>query len=261
MRNSLLIVCNSNRYDCNLQRTFIVENNGKSYKVTNCTLDLGGNLKKRLGLRWKFMLHASLFLLLIASAGIMNVSAQVPYLSVEPVSVEISAIGESVNVTVVVHNVTDFYGCDFWLTYNDTLLQYTGYYHRGPGAVIGSLPDAALTLTDISVAGTVKVSILFKEAYVPRPDSFNGSGVVAWVEFEGLAEGVSPLSFVEMWTFLYNSAPGVITRDPCVPGEIIVIPEFPTATLVLLLLIVTLVAVLLGKKVWSKRRKDIISVK
>jgi hypothetical protein len=205
-------------------------------------------LKKRLCLRWKFMLHASLFLLLIASAGISNVSAQVPYLSVDPVSAEISAIGQSVNITVLVHNVTDYYGCDFWVTYNDTLLEYTGFNLRGPNAVIGSLPDAALTITDISVVGTVKLSVLFKESYVPRPASFNGSGVVAWVEFKGLAEGVSPLSFVEFWTFLYNSAPGVITRDPCVPGEIVVIPEFPTATLVLLLLIVTLVAVLLGKK-------------
>jgi hypothetical protein len=87
------------------------------------------------------------------------------------------------------------------------------------------LPDAALTITDISVVGTVKLSVLFKESYVPRPASFNGSGVVAWVEFKGLAEGVSPLSFVEMWTFLYNSAPGVITRDPCVPGEIVVMPK------------------------------------
>jgi len=155
-------------------------------------------------------------------------AGSLPYVFVDPPTVDV-AVGAFITVEVKVANVTDCYGVDFRLIYNDTLLQYTGYYHRGPGAVIGSLPDAALTLIDVSVAGTVIVSILFKEYYVPRPDSFNGTGVVAWVEFQGLAEGVSPLSFVEMWTFLYNSAPGVITRDPCVPGEIVVIaPPPPT---------------------------------
>ena len=227
-------------------------------------------------LRWKYtLLHAPLFLLLIASTAITGVNASPPpYLSVEPPSAEISAPGQSVNITVVVHDVTDHYGCDFDLIYNDTLLEYqkaktTAY---GPGAVVNvdngnPLPSGALTIVDVSVPGTVRLSFLFRESYdmdpvepgIQSPPSFNGTGVVAWITFKGLIEGVSPLNFDEVWTFIYDPTPAAQPRDPCVPGEIKVIPEFPTATLMPLLLILTLIAVFLGKK-FSQRSARVPSV-
>jgi PKD repeat protein len=207
-------------------------------------------------MKGKRALSLSLVAMLIVSMAMLGVglvaAVDTPWLSLEPPLTEYvgTAPGQYLNtkfnVTVEVHNVTDYYGCDFRLSYNDTLLEYTGYNLRGTNAVIGSLPDLALTITDTSITGSVRLSVLFKESYVPRPDSFNGSGVVAWVEFKIIyvpAQGTSPptynevgcdLNFDEVWTFLYNSAPAVITRNPCVNGDYLykmtnLVPGAPTA--------------------------------
>ena len=206
-------------------------------------------------MKGKKLLSVALAAMLILSMALFNVgvafASPLPYLSIEPSSVYYEGdepdewLGEEFSITVVVHDVTDYYGCDFEIDYSGTLLEYqkakTTVY--GPNAVVNvndtnPLPLGALTIVDVSVLGTVKYSCLFRESYdmdpatpeTDSPPSFNGTGVVAWVFFKiidvppqdwappDFVEVSCPLAFVEAMTFIYDPTPAAQPRDPCVNG-------------------------------------------
>jgi hypothetical protein len=209
-------------------------------------------------LKWKYMLlTVPIFLLLIASASITGVNAtSVAKISVKPPSVNIQAVGQNVTIEVNVTNVQLLYGWDIQLTYNSTLLTYVGYTVIGPNQVCPS-QHPNYTLTDVSVAGTIIHGCAFSGAEGALP--FNGSGVMEWITFKGTMKGVSNLSFIEDETFLWDPNGNAITRNPCANGQITVLPEFPTAIAMSLVLIATLAAASLGKIVRSRKFKDVHS--
>lgn len=206
-------------------------------------------------MKGKKTISASLIVVLIASMVMFGASvsfaAPGTQISVDPPVKEFigTSPGDYLNTNFVIKvnvtNVLNLYGWDIRLTYNSTLLQYVGRTVVGPNQVAPSQP-ANYTLTDVSVPGTIILGCAFSEVKGALP--FDGSGVLAWITFEGKMIGVSDLDFVEGVTFLWDPNGMMISRDLCVGGEIEVIPEFPAAILLPLLLILTLIAVFLGKK-------------
>ena len=213
-------------------------------------LGLGENLVKHFPQSRRAILCISLFLSLIVSTTITGVNAQLPYVYVDPPSVQIQAVGQTVMVNVTVFNVTGLYGWDVRLNYNSTLLNMTSATEYGTNSAVGAEPH---TWTDVSVAGSARVGCAFSEA--GGAVAFDGTGVLAFLTFQGNMLGISNLTFVEFLTLLYDSEGGFIPKDPSVGGEIEVIPEFPPSVAVTLLLIATLAAAFLGKTLWPRKRK------
>ena len=176
------------------------------------------------------------------------------YCDPDPKTVIGNSPGEHLGTTFVievwVENVTGLYGWDARLNYNSTLLNMTSATEYGTNSAVGAEPH---TWTDVSVAGSARVGCAFSEA--GGAVAFDGTGVLAFLTFQGNMLGISNLTFVEFLTLLYDSEGGFIPKDPSVGGEIEVIPEFPPSVAVTLLLIATLAAAFLGKTLWPRKRK------
>jgi len=194
------------------------------------------------------------------STAITEVSAAPgPKIYVDPVSATISALGENTTVTIKCENVVNYYGADFWLRYNGSVVDPVEVTVDGPGQVAPPPgPQRALSVSIVS--NTVRFSCMF--VYAEGAADFDGNGTVAWITFEGITEGNSTLNFDLAWTAMYEINYGTtpptlseMTIDPPEDGEIIVIPEFPAVMVVTLLLIATLAAASLGKIVWSRKRR------
>jgi len=140
-------------------------------------------------------------------------------------------------VEVKVANVTDCYGVDFWLTYNSTLIIKNGGVNIAGPFASGNppiRPDPILypggyVLTDLSVAGTVKVSLTFVGA--AGAPSFNGTGTVCAITFKiiycptqiindpQINNTVScALAFDDTKVKIWNPAGGAQAKDPSVNG-------------------------------------------
>jgi len=203
--------------------------------------------------KWKNILLMPLFLLLITSMTTTSVKAQNPYLSVNPPTATINAVGQTVTITVNVTEVAQgLSGFDIRIYYNQSIVSYTKYNYTvdGPGQVFPPLGTGTRNFYDYSVAGDLYLSLTLS---YPTLVNATAGGTVVWITFQGLMEGISNLTFDDAWTFMFNYMGDPITTDPSNPGQITVIPEFPAAIATLLLLTTTLTATLLGKTIWSKK--------
>ena len=122
--------------------------------------------------------------------------SQAPYLYVWPsekkfeTDIECEFNNTEFTVEVVVNNVTDCYGVDFWMTYNSTLLSKLGLVDVHGPFDSGNPPirpdpvtyPGGYVLTDISIPGTVRVSFTFVGAL--GAPSFNGTGTVCSIKFK-----------------------------------------------------------------------------
>jgi hypothetical protein len=217
------------------------------------------NLRKSFSnIKWKCMLYLPLILLLTASMALTNVSASPgdPYISVDPPKAQILAINQTVAVDI---NITDIIGMgayDFWLYYNDTLLEVTQVLidtdPANPLTETQVAPAASDRVdTDVSVSGIVRYSIVWK-AGVP---TYTGNGTAARITFKGKMVGNSTLTFSDTWTKAFDGLGDPIPLNPKNGGEIEVIPEFPVALIMPLLLTATLAAAFLAKMFWSRKHR------
>lgn len=202
-------------------------------------------------MRWKNILYASLLLLLILNLTTTSVGA-LPYLSVDPPTEIISAPGEEKTIKINITDVEDLFGFDLWIDYNSSFLEVTEVTVVGTGQVVPTDPSK-YSYADLSVNGTVKVGVAFLEALGAVP--FDGNGTLLWITFNGTALGANTIDISDTQTYLYNSWAMEIEMDTAIDGEITVISEFPAAVTTLLLLMTTLAATLLGKIVWSRKRR------
>jgi len=204
------------------------------------------------------MLYAPLFLLLAASMALTNVSASPDGpISVTPPKAQILAINQTVAVDIYITNVTGMGAYDFWLYYNATILDVTQVLidtdPANPLTATQVAPAASDRVdTDASVPGILRYSIVWK-AGVP---TYTGNGTAARITFKGKMVGNSTLTFDNTWTKAFDGLGDPIPLNPKNPGEIEVIPEFPVALIMPLLLTATLAAAFLAKIVWSRKHRD-----
>jgi len=185
--------------------------------------------------------------MLFLNAFTTHANAAETNVSPDPLSMQIDQIGENATVTVKVTNITDLFTWQFRMYFNSTILNCTSESawlptgHVFDGKII--VPVAALIDSDEN--GTF---IDYGCTLMFLGDEFNGTGTLCQINFTGMAEGSSVLSFGP-WpgtTFLLDHN-GVDITFGVTAGEIIVIPEFPTLAIMSLLMILTLVATITAK--------------
>jgi hypothetical protein len=171
----------------------------------------------------------------------------------DPLSMQIDQIGENTTVTVKVTNVTDLFTWQIRLYFNSTILNCTSESAWLPTSHVFDnktiVPVAAVVDSDEN--GTY---IDYGCTLIFLGEEFTGNGTLCQINFTGMAEGSSALSFGP-WpstTFLLDHD-GVDITFGVTDGEIIVIPEFPTLALLSLLMILTLVATIIAERRMSNK--------
>ena len=216
----------------------------------------------------------SLTLLILLALPILprvSVSAgESPYspadaISVEPAMALILEIGQTVTVNITITNITDCAGYMFKLDYNSSILEVvpksTFPYHNvtldtdpaNPLTPSQMAPFPAGRLdTDRSVLGSIK----FSTVWLVGVPTYNGSGVAAQITFNGTMVGISTLIFDQTSTRATDYWGDDILFATFNDGEIEVIPEFPVAIIMPLLLTATLAVAFLAKIVLSRKRRS-----
>jgi len=191
--------------------------------------------------------------MLFLNAFMTHANAAETNVTVDPPSVQIDQIGENATITVKATNVTDLFTWQIRLYFNSTILNCTSESawlptgHVFDGKTI--IPVAAVIDSDEN--GTY---IDYGCTLMFLGDEFTGNGTLCQINFTGMAEGSSALTFGPMpaTTFLLDVDGQDITFD-VTAGEIIVIPEFPTLAIMSLLMILTLAAAMIAKRRLSNK--------
>lgn len=209
-------------------------------------------MKFSLNIKRKRIPWISTLLLLILSMAIVDLgkAQNGPVLSVEPAYTVEPEPGESFLVNITVANITGsgadgLWAAEFKLWYDPALINATEVT-RGP--IWG--PNPFVAVNDLTVPGRVWWGVTL----IMEP-SFTGSGTVATINFTALAMDTTLLYLNE--TILGDhhipSQPIAHTTED---ASVTVVPEFPTAIILPLLVVASLVAALMGKKAWSRKRRS-----
>ena len=197
----------------------------------------------------------SLILLLIVSmtlVGVPRVRGAVTYISLNPMEYEAPAPGHSFTIDVNITDVTNLGVWEFKLAYNTTILDAVEVIYEG------RITENNTDWLPINATGhwspiNDTLGVVWVGALFPWGQEFTGSGTLVTINFTATAVGDCDLD-------LYETTLGDEWGDPinhtALDGSVTVIPEFPAALVMSLLLVATLAAALLGKTVWSRKRKD-----
>lgn len=181
------------------------------------------------------------FLLVLASAQLAT-AASVTTLYVDSEVDIVVHEGEVFTVDINIDNVADLSAFGFKLSYNTTMLDALD-------AVKGPFPSVSYVTTEIYEP----------EGYVwiyGSCASADGSGTLATITFNVTYADGRTCTLHLFDTALYDSAIQPIDHVT-LDGSVTVIPEFPAAILMPLLVITTLAAAFLGKMVWSRKRQGL----
>ena len=191
-------------------------------------------------------------------AGLSGIASASPTsIEVVPISLEHEP-GDSFVVNITVSDVNDLYIWMFRLRWNNTVLRLNsideGLFLQDEGDTSGIWLSPP-TIPEMDIAGKIDEATC---SLLGPVSGVNGSGTIATLNFTCLSMGDSALEFWEEAPFhepatdLLDSSLESISHT-AMPGEVTVIPEFPGLLLIAAFLVATLVGVVLGKKVYSKR--------
>lgn len=142
---------------------------------------------------------------------------------IEPSS-QVLACGQVATLTVAIRDVVNFYGVQFHLTFDPTVIEIVdpdGDPSNGilvPGDIFP--PDEFHIGTEVvdNVTGQVEYAITLLR--VPKAPPFSGSGPLALITVRALAEGASPLVFLSAQTANGNGgAIEALTEDAVITVE------------------------------------------
>jgi hypothetical protein len=199
-------------------------------------------LKER---RLKFFL-AFFLALMVAGVTTVHAAAQEATVSVVPASYTVPNDGLAFNVNVTIENVNDLYGYQFELFYPNDILNGTSVT-QGPFLETGGQPTffdlANFTDNYNATDGLINVVCLRTN---PSAPGVNGDGVLAIIIFNSTSNsGPETLHLADV--LLSNSNVSAIPFTT-VDAQVTVVPEFPVALVLPLLMVLTLVAIAFGKK-------------
>jgi hypothetical protein len=199
-----------------------------------------------------FLSGACVFVLIIllTSTFISEVAAQQAAVRVVPASYTVPNVGLTFTVNVTVENVEDLYGWELKLYYPNNVLNGTSAT-EGSFLKTGGIPTAFLVTQFIdsynATNGLLNVLCL-RTGDVPGA---NGNGTLATITFTSTSRGgmeILHLADVKLSDSNTTMIPS-ITAD----GEVTVIPEFPAALILPILIASTIVAITLRKKMINCR--------
>lgn len=191
------------------------------------------------------------FTLAVASTVVMQAGAQQATVEVIPTSYTVLNVGLTFNVNVTIQSVENLYGYEFKLYYPNDIL-------NGTDATQGSFLKTGGVLTFFTVASFAddyNASNGILNVLCTRVGSHvlgvNGSGTLVTVTFKSTStNGPKALHLDDVKLSDSN-----LTAIPftAVDGGVTVIPEFPVALVLPLLIVSTLVAITLGKRIRNHR--------
>jgi hypothetical protein len=132
-------------------------------------------------------------LVLVLTLGLTGlVAAQGTVVSVEPPS-QIVYVGDETTVEIWASEVVDFYGAQFTLTFDDTIVE-------GMSVEAGSAFTAFPDEYEVAVAEIVSDTVNFAATLlrVPKAGPLEGDVQLAVISFSALSEGISPVAFGEV---------------------------------------------------------------
>ena len=182
----------------------------------------------------KLAFFASLIFLFICDSCFSS-DAVATKVYVNPSLAVVSAVGESLCLNVSITGVTDLYGWQFTLYYNNTLLNCT---EVSEGSFLRSNDEtfmvAHIENNHNSTHGQLQAYCFLLTG--PGGTGVNGTGLLAALNFTAKVEG-GPYVLNLCNTILSNSNGEPIPHQT-VDGAVTVIPEFPSMFLILLLIVV-----------------------
>ena len=190
----------------------------------------------------------TLFLaLILTSVTLTLTSAQQTTVRIVPASQTVPNVGLTFSVNVTVENVENLYGYEFKLYYPNDVLNGTGVT-EGPFLKTGGIPTlfSVAKFTDHYNAthGLSNVLCLRMQGDAP---GVNGSGTLATITFKSTAtNGPRILHLADIK--LSDPTPASIPFTAA-DGEVTVVPEFPIALVLPLLIVSTLLAIVFGKRI------------
>jgi hypothetical protein len=176
-------------------------------------------------------------------------------------------VGQTLTVNLTITNVQNLYALDVTLDWNNSVLQFVNVSlllgvqtHQG-GVLYGNQVSSSTSPGDIYLQqneASQEIGEYHLVATSVNPaDSFNGSGIIATVTFNVANAGYSALSLQS--DLADHPVPGETTSNPIDHQDVSssitasIIPEFPSAVAVALLMAVVTVGVLFSRKSLKKR--------
>jgi hypothetical protein len=170
------------------------------------------------------------------------VNAQEAAMIIETASPEISAPGETFTVNITIINAVDRWGWSCVVSWNKSVVNCTK-------KELGPFNPSGTTLLGVIKNGEGKIPLL--TAGTTEAETVTGDGVVAILTFNATGVGDINLNVTEA---MYINYPDMETFDMDVQQiEIIVVPEFPAALIILWFFIATAAIAILTKRGWSRR--------
>ena len=218
-------------------------------------------------------LSASLFALLLVSSALAILpvhSAPTATMYVEPASITGIDLGETFTATIMFKDFVDLWTWQVQIVWDPAVLECTGfkygvkltdnvyetlapgreYLQNSGGLISGMLKGTACSITappSTGVTGVAGVGYKLVELYFT---------VVAYPSSSTLIDFDNPPTM----TFWLDST---LAKQPCdfEPGTVTIVPEFPAAIILPILMILTLITVILGKLLWSTKHSGRIIAK
>jgi len=187
--------------------------------------------------------------LVIASLIVVPTRALEATVLVIPPSLTVPNVGINFSVNVTVENVENLYGYQFNLTYPNDILNGTSVV-QGP-----FLKPGTFEVVDFTDNFNATDGIVFVFGLSSNSQGVNGSGTLATITFKSTAANgprILHLSDVELSSPTLGNLSIPFTQED---GQITVLPEFPFALTLPLLVASTLFVVILRKRAVHSRRK------
>jgi hypothetical protein len=195
-------------------------------------------------------LGTSLLLVFILS-NLTKADVQQTMVYVSPAAYTVPSVGSTFSVNVSIQGVMNLYGWEFKLYYPNGMLNGTAVA-EGPFMKVGGVSTFFLvaSFTDDYNATQGRASVLCLRT---NPDALGveGDGVLATITFNSTSNyGPEGLHLADVKLSDPNA-----TQIPCVTvdGEVTVVPEFPAALILPLTMIMTLMTIILRKKMVNHR--------
>jgi hypothetical protein len=184
----------------------------------------------------------SLLILYVFYNGATSVNAQETTVYIDPTSLSISQIGETFSINISISNVTNLFGYDIMLWYNTTMMDCVNIEWPKNHFLTPILnPTNIFKIKDIEdnyneTTGAVRVVATLLDEEPPK----NGSGLLVTITFKSTApDGPSPLKlYWPGYAYPVKLSDPDGNPIPCsgTDGEVVVIPELSSLSLIFLLI-------------------------
>jgi hypothetical protein len=185
------------------------------------------------------------------------VSAQQPYIALNPKHISNASSPNTYTVKINVSSTSAFAGYQFYIYWNRTYINATSIVETPPAAWSVYKAGAGLVWNFNATHGRIERAVL--DTHSPLV-SVTGTFQVMTITFKIIKDS-SPSTVVPIDLDYDNTFIADANGDPITPfyahdGDITVVPEFPVFLIIPLFMALTLAAVLLRKKSLLKTRKS-----